>query len=91
MTSLRARPRFLAAAAGLLLLAACDGTPAAERAGRTFAECLERNGIVAEEVEVALGADGSIEGISAVILDEGDVPYEPTVRMACTEEVESAR
>jgi hypothetical protein len=85
------RHRFLAAAAGILLLGACEGTSPGEQATMRFAECLERNGIVAEELDVKLAADGSIEGISAVIVDEGDAPYEPTVRLACTEEVDGAQ
>jgi hypothetical protein len=76
--------------AALLILAACELAPDAERATTRFVECLERNGVVAEDVSVTLAGDGTIEGISAVIVEEGDVPYEPTVRLACTEEVENA-
>ena len=39
----------------------------------TFADCLERNGIVAEDVQVTVGDDGAIEGIEARILEEGAV------------------
>jgi hypothetical protein len=68
-------------------LAACQGTGETE-ATATFSDCLARNGIVAESVEVTL-RDGAIGSIDVVILSEGDVPYEPSVRLACTEEVEN--
>jgi hypothetical protein len=41
-----------------------------------------------DDLEVTLNADGSVGDISATIVSEGDVPYEPTIRMACTQEVE---
>jgi hypothetical protein len=31
----------------------------------------------------------SISEISLLILSEGDVPYEPAVRLSCTDEVEN--
>lgn len=82
------RRRLIAAAAAVLILAACELAPDSAGATTSFVECLERNGIVAEEVSVTLANDGSVEGIEAVIVEEGDVPYDPTVRLACTEEVE---
>ena len=75
-------------AAAALVLAACEPAPDAERATTIYLECLERNGVVAEDVSVTLTSDGRVEGIEAVIVDEADVPYEPTVRLACTQEVE---
>jgi len=72
----------------LLVLASCSGAQDSERATEIFAECLERNGVDVQDLEVTLDADGSVGGISATILSEGDVSYEPTVRLACTEEVE---
>lgn len=71
-----------------LVLGSCSETPDSGTATETFAACLERNGVDVEDLEVSLNADGSIAGIAATILSEGDVPYEPTVRLACTEEVE---
>jgi hypothetical protein len=53
-----------------------------------FADCLQRNGVAVQDLEVTLEADGSVGNISATIVSEGDVPYEPTVRLACTQEVE---
>lgn len=71
-----------------LVLGSCSESPDSETATETFAACLERNGIDVEDLEVSLNADGSVATIAATILSEGDVPYEPTVRLACTEEVE---
>lgn len=72
----------------LLVLTSCSSTPDSDAATETFAACLERNGVVAEDLEVTLNADGSVGSISATIVSEGDVPYEPSIRLACTEEVE---
>lgn len=72
-----------------LVTAACEPSPDAERATTTFVECLERNGVIADDVSVTLTRDGRIEGIEATIIEEADVPYEPTVRLACTQEVEA--
>ena len=84
-----ARRRLMTGAAtAILVLAACGLAPDAASATTTFVECLERNGITAEDVSVTLADDGSVEGIEAVIVDEGDVAYEPAVRLACIEEVE---
>ena len=49
-----------------------------------FVDCLKRNGVVAQDVEVTLDADSSVASIGA--RQEGDVAYEPSVRLACTEE-----
>lgn len=68
-------------------LAGCQGLDSDEASG-IFADCLERNGVEAQDVEVTMNA-GSVDGISLVILGEGDVAYEPTVRLLCTEEVEN--
>jgi hypothetical protein len=75
----------------LALASACSGAPSPDpaRATATFAECLERNGVVAEDVNVELNDDGTVRTIALGILSEGDVAYEPTVRLACTEEVEA--
>lgn len=72
----------------VLLVGACQSAPSSDEATAVFADCLQRNGITAENVEVTMGSDGVIEGISAVIISEGDVAFEPTLREACTEEVE---
>jgi hypothetical protein len=40
-------------------------------------------------VNVELDDDGTVRTIALGILSEGDVAYEPTVRLACTEEVEA--
>jgi hypothetical protein len=72
----------------ILVLASCSDVPDSGRATEIFAECLERNGVEVQDLEVSLNADGSVGSISATILSEGEEPYEPTVRMACTEEVE---
>ena len=72
----------------VLLVGACQSAPSSDEATATFADCLQRNGITAEDVAVTMGSDGVIEGIAAVIISEGDVAYEPTLREACTEEVE---
>lgn len=66
-------------------LAACQRVD--DSATAVFRGCLERHGVVAEDVAVAMRG-GSIEGISLRILGEGDLPYEPNVRLACSEEVE---
>jgi hypothetical protein len=60
--------------------------PTADLADPTsiFVDCLERNGVVAQDVEVTLDADSSVASIGA--RQEGDVAYEPSVRLACTEE-----
>ncbi len=71
-----------------LTLTSCTTAPDDDEATSTFADCLERNGVEAESVEVTLNSDGSVASISANILSEGDVAYEPIIRLACTEEVE---
>lgn len=86
------RPRLRAAT--LLLICAffvtsCSKTPDSQRATEIFADCLQRNGVEAQNLQVTVDADGSVGGISLTIVSEGDVPYEPTVRLACTQEVES--
>lgn len=72
----------------ILVLASCSDVPDSGRATEVFADCLERNDVEVQDLEVILDADGSVASISATIVSEGEVPYEPTVRMACTEEVE---
>ncbi|HUF15366.1 MAG TPA: hypothetical protein VMQ46_05725 [Acidimicrobiia bacterium] len=71
-----------------LVLASCSDIPDSQRATEIFADCLERNGVEVDDLEVTLNADGSVGDISATIVSEGDVPYEPTIRIACTQEVE---
>lgn len=80
----------LAAGAALLLVGCSGETPldSAEATAR-FGECLDRNGVVYEDLEVELDADGTGWTISAGILSEGDVAYEPAIRLACTEELEA--
>lgn len=75
----------------LAFASACAGSPPPDEAAATarFAECLERHGIVADGVEVDLNDDGTVGTIALGILSEGDVPYEPVVRLACTQEVEA--
>ena len=68
-------------------LAGCQGFDSDE-ASKIFADCLERNGIEAEDVVVTMDGD-TVDEVSLVILSEGDVAYEPTLREACTEEVEA--
>lgn len=72
----------------VLLVGACQSAPSPDEATAMFADCLQRNGITAEDVSVTMGSDGLVEGVVAVIISEGDVAYEPTLREACTEEVE---
>jgi len=72
----------------IFVLASCADVPDSGRATEVFADCLERNGVEVQDLEVTLDADGSVGSISATIISEREVAYEPTVRMACTEEVE---
>lgn len=76
----------------LALASACSGSPSPDSAGATarFVECLERNGVGAEDVEVELDEDGTVRTIALGILSEGEVAYEPTIRLACTTEAEAA-
>lgn len=71
-----------------LVLASCSDVPDSQRATEIFADCLQRNGVEVQDLDVTLNADSSVGSISATIVSEGDVPYEPTIRLACTEEVE---
>lgn len=87
--------RWLVVWSALLLVAvgACGDGPdrmTDEEATSRFADCLERNGVEAATVSVTLDADGGIGTIQAQIVSEGDVPYEPTVRLACVAEVEGS-
>jgi hypothetical protein len=68
-------------------LVACEGGLDSDEASAIFADCLERNGIEAQNVEVTI-SDGTVEDISLGILSEGEIPYEPVVRLQCTDEVE---
>jgi hypothetical protein len=61
-----------------------------EEATARFVDCLERNGIEADGVSVTLDADGGVATIEAQIVSEGDVAYEPAIRLACTAEVEGS-
>ena len=74
-------------AAVTVCLVGCQGLDFDE-ASVIFAECLERNGVVAEDVVVTMDR-GSVGEISLVILSEGDVAYEPALRLACIEELEN--
>lgn len=71
-----------------LVLVSCSDVPDSPSATDIFADCLQRNGVEVQDLEVTLNEDSSVGSISATIVSEGDVPYEPTVRIACTEEVE---
>lgn len=71
----------------ILVLASCSDVPDSGRATEVFADCLEQNGVEVQDLEVTLNTDGSVRSISATIISEGEVGYEPTVRMACTQEV----
>lgn len=75
----------------IVLASACSGAPTPDSAQATaqFAECLERNGVVAEDVEVELDDDGTVRTIALGVLSEGEVAYEPIVRLACTQEIEA--
>ncbi|HEY5652437.1 MAG TPA: hypothetical protein VIW46_13405 [Acidimicrobiia bacterium] len=64
----------------------CRGLDSDE-ASKIFADCLERNGVEAEDVVVTMDGD-TVGEISVAILSERDVAYEPALREACTEEVE---
>lgn len=77
----------LALMALVFALVSCQGLDS-DQATAIFADCLRRNGVEAQDVAVTMSGD-SVEGVSAVIISEGDVPYEPSVREACTEEVEN--
>lgn len=76
--------------AALLALAAAACTPQrdASSAIGVFEDCLERNGVRAGDITLSLDGGGRVESLSATIVEEGDVPYEPAVRLACIAEVE---
>ncbi|MGA7272970.1 MAG: hypothetical protein WB239_18000 [Acidimicrobiia bacterium] len=59
------------------------------RAVTLFQDCFARNDVQAENVKVDVSADGHVRTLSAQIVAEGDVPFEPQVRLACTQEVEA--
>lgn len=63
--------------------------PNSEAATAQFVACLERNGVTAEAVTLTLNDDGTVGTIEAQILAESDAPYEPAVRLACTQEIEN--
>lgn len=69
-------------------LVACQGLDS-EEASRIFADCLQRNGVEAEDLVVTMDGD-TVAEISLLILSEGNVAYEPALREACTDEVELA-
>lgn len=71
-----------------LLLASCTEVPDSEKATGIFADCLQRNGVEVENLELTLNEDGTVAAVSARIVGEEEVPYEPTVRLACIEEVD---
>lgn len=78
---------IIALVALFFALVSCQGLDS-DQATAIFADCLRRNGVEAQDVAVTMSGD-SVEGISVVIISEGNVPYEPTLREACTEEVEN--
>jgi len=79
--------RSVAVLVSALVLVSC-GRPDNGRALEVFADCLRRNGVEAEDVELTLNSDGSVAEVSVTIISEGGVAYEPAVRLACIEEVE---
>jgi hypothetical protein len=81
------RSRVLLAVVITLSLVSCRSLDSDE-ASTIFASCLDRNGVQAEDVVVTMDGD-SVSEISLMILSEGDVAYEPTLRLSCTEEVEN--
>lgn len=85
------QPSLLIFAAALVMslsVVSCGSNPDNAKASETFADCLHRNGIEAQGVEVTVGSDGTVESISLTIISEGEVAYEPALRLSCTEEVE---
>ena len=56
-------------------------------ATEAFRDCLQRNGVEVERLNVRVDGIGQIESIELTVLTEGAVAYEPTIRLACTEEV----
>ncbi|HSJ27211.1 MAG TPA: hypothetical protein VLB67_03310 [Acidimicrobiia bacterium] len=72
--------------AAALALTGCQNAP--RDVSADFDDCLTRHGVVTQDVEATLGSDGTIETLSVVIVSEGDVAYEPALRLACTAEVE---
>lgn len=82
--------RVLAAAMLVLFLGACS-KPDSARATEIYADCLERNGIEAEGVEVKLNSDGTVASISERWLTEVDTDFAVTVRLGCTAEVEASQ
>lgn len=77
-------------AGATFMLVSCGGNSpldAAEASAR-FGECLDRNGVTYQNLVVELDTDGTVGTISVTILSEGDVAYEPAIRLACTEELE---
>lgn len=93
------RPIRRAAAASLMMALAlgtgCSSGPTPDlkalsgRAVSLFQDCFSRNHVQAEKVEVEVAADGHVRTLSAQIVAEGTVPFEPQVRLACTQEVEA--
>jgi hypothetical protein len=81
------RSRVLLAVLITLSVVSCRSLDSDE-ASAIFASCLERSGVQAEDVVVTMDGN-SISEISLLILSEGDVPYEPAVRLSCTDEVEN--
>lgn len=62
-----------------------DAALDSDTATALFNDCLTHHGAVAEDVSVTVRG-GSTEDISLPVVSEGDVPYEPDVRLACSEE-----
>ncbi len=79
---------IIATAIALTAVLSSCSPPDSDRATRVFADCLERNGVEADSIELTLNSDGSVASVSVIILSEGEVAYEPTIRLACAEEVE---
>lgn len=77
---------IMALVALVFALVSCQGLDS-DQATAIFADCLRRNGVEAQDVVVTMSGD-SVEGISVVIISEGDVPYD-SLEEACTEEVEN--
>lgn len=80
------RPGRALLLAAALILAGCQSAP--QDVSVAFEDCLTRHGVVTQDVQATLGSHGTIESLSVVIVKEGDVAYEPELRLACSAEVE---
>lgn len=56
-----------------LVVSACGPSPEAQEAERLYRACINRNGVVAEGVQVELDSDGRIETVTATYLNADDI------------------